>query len=221
MRPEQAVRHSLQARRALAAIVAGLGLVLIAFVFNAAPLFVPGVALVFIVIWAVFWLYWIVAAFSMRRGRVPWSRELGVRVTIAAIVWLLVRVGALHGPGSKPDAWRVGLGLIFLGAGLGVAVWARRHIGRNWGMPMTRGNQSELVTAGAYRLVRHPIYSGLLLAVGGTAVAFSVTWLIGAFLAAVYFVYSAKVEEHYLAEQFPDGYPAYQRSTKMLMPHIF
>lgn len=55
----------------------------------------------------------------------------------------------------------------------------------------------------------------------GTAVALSWTWLIAAALAGIYFVYSATVEEHYLAKQFPDTYPAYRHSTKMLVPYVF
>jgi protein-S-isoprenylcysteine O-methyltransferase Ste14 len=46
-------------------------------------------------------------------------------------------------------------------------------------------------------------------------------WLIAVVLAGVYFVYSATVEERYLAKQFPDTYPMYRRSTKMLVPFIF
>ena len=51
--------------------------------------------------------------------------------------------------------------------------------------------------------------------------ALSWLWLIAVALAGVYFVYSATVEERYLTEQFPDAYPAYRRSTKMLVPFIF
>lgn len=54
-----------------------------------------------------------------------------------------------------------------------------------------------------------------------TAVALSWLWLTAVALAGVYFVYSATVEEHYLTGQFPDTYPAYKRSTKMLVPFIF
>jgi len=68
--------------------------------------------------------------------------------------------------------------------------------------------------------VRHPIYSGILLAGAGTAVALSWRWLVVVALAAVYFLYSASVEERYLSVQFADTYPAYKRSTKMLLPFI-
>jgi protein-S-isoprenylcysteine O-methyltransferase Ste14 len=179
------------------------------------------VACIVAVVWAAFWLYWLVAAFSMKRGRVPWSRELGVRAVLVVIVIVLIRAGALRDRGLNTDAWRAGVGLALLAAGLGFAVWARVKLGRNWGMPMTQKNEPELVTGGPYRLVRHPIYSGILLAGAGTAVTLSWIWLIAAGLAAIYFLYSATVEERYLAGQFPNSYPAYRRSTKMLVPFLF
>jgi protein-S-isoprenylcysteine O-methyltransferase Ste14 len=76
------------------------------------------------------------------------------------------------------------------------------------------------VTSGPYRLVRHPIYSGILAAGMGTVVALSWLWITVVALAGVYFLYSATVEERYLADTFPDEYPAYKRSTKMLVPFI-
>lgn len=179
------------------------------------------VELVFAVVWTAFWLYWLVAAFSMKRGRVPWSRELGIRAVLAVIVILLIRLGAFRDHGLNTDPWRAGLGLVLFALGLGFAIWARLNIGRNWGTPMTQKNDPELVTSGPYHLVRHPIYSGVLVAGVGTAVALSWMWLIAAVLAGIYFVYSATVEERFLTEQFPDTYPAYKRSTKMLVPFVF
>jgi protein-S-isoprenylcysteine O-methyltransferase Ste14 len=178
------------------------------------------VELVFAVGWAAFWLYWIVAAFSTKRSRIAWSRELRIRALIAVVVIVLIRLGAFRGHGLSTDPWRTGVGLALFVVGLGFAIWARIHIGRNWGTPMTRKDEPELVTSGPYRLVRHPIYSGILAAIAGTGVALSWTWLIVAALAGVYFLYSALVEERYLTGQFPDEYPVYRRSTRMLIPFI-
>jgi protein-S-isoprenylcysteine O-methyltransferase Ste14 len=179
------------------------------------------VELVFGIGWAAFWIYWIVAAFSMKRGHVSWSRELRIRAVVFVGAIVLVRFGAFKHDGLNSDPWRAGLGLFLFAVGLGFAIWARLHIGRNWGTPMSKKDQPELVTSGPYRLVRHPIYSGILLAGAGTAVALSWIWLIALALAAVYFIYSATVEERYLTEQFPDTYPRYKSSTKMLVPFIF
>jgi protein-S-isoprenylcysteine O-methyltransferase Ste14 len=171
--------------------------------------------------WGAFLLYWLVAAFSMKRGRIPWARELRIRAVIAVIVVVLIRVGALRGQGVNTDPLRAGLGIVLFALGLAFAIWARVNIGRNWGSPMTQKDEPELVTSGPYRLVRHPIYSGILVAGVGTAVALSWLWLIAVGLAGIYFLYSATVEERYLAEQFHNAYPAYKHSTKMLLPFIF
>ena len=179
------------------------------------------VELVFAVGWAAFWLYWLVAAFSVKRGRMPWSRELRIRVVLVVLVILLIRLGVFRGHGLNTDPGRAGIGLVFFALGLGFAIWARVHIGRNWGPPMTQKDEPELVTSGPYHLVRHPIYSGILAAGLGTAVALSWWWLIAVALAGVYILYSAKIEERYLTDQFPDDYPDYKRSTKMLVPFIF
>jgi protein-S-isoprenylcysteine O-methyltransferase Ste14 len=141
---------------------------------------------------------------------------------IVALAVILVRVGAFrsHG-GESASPWRAGLGLVLFGAGLAFAIWARVHLGRNWGTPMTQKDEPELVTTGPYHLVRHPIYSGIILAGIGTAVALGWMWLVPIALAAVYFVYAATVEERQLRRQFPVDYPAYRRSTKMLVPFVF
>jgi protein-S-isoprenylcysteine O-methyltransferase Ste14 len=179
------------------------------------------VELIFEIGWAAFWLYWLVAAFSMKRGRVPWSRELRIRVVIVAVVVVLVRAGVFRHHGLNHNPWLAAVGLVLFVLGLAFAVWARLHLGRNWGTPMTQKLDPELVTSGPYRFVRHPIYSGILAAGVGTALALSWFWLVGVALAAVYFVYSATVEERFLTEQFPGAYPPYKRSTRMLVPFVF
>jgi protein-S-isoprenylcysteine O-methyltransferase Ste14 len=182
---------------------------------------VRAVELVLGIGWAVFWGYWLVAAFSMKRSRVPWSRELSIRAVLAVLVILLLRWGAFRGHRIDSDPWRAGLGLVLFAGGLAFAVWARLHIGRNWGTPMSQKDDPELVTSGPYRLVRHPIYTGILLAGAGTAVALSWTWLIVVALVGGYFGYSAIVEERNLIKQFPDSYPAYRRSTRLMVPFVF
>ena len=179
------------------------------------------VELVLAIGWAAFWIYWFLAALTMKRGRVPWSRELPVRAVIVVCAFLLLRLGAFRGGDLNSDPLRAGLGLSLFAVGLGFAIWARVHIGRNWGTPMSQKDEPELVTSGPYRLVRHPIYSGILAAGVGTAVALSWMWLVAVALAGLYFIYSATVEERYLTQEFPDAYPAYRHLTKMLVPLLF
>jgi protein-S-isoprenylcysteine O-methyltransferase Ste14 len=145
---------------------------------------------------------------------------LRIRALIVVLVILMIRLGVFRGHSGGTGPLRAGIGLALFAAGLAFAIWARLHIGRNWGAPMTRKDEPELVTSGPYRLVRHPIYSGILAAGVGTAIALGWPWLIAVGLAGIYFIYSATVEERYLSEQFPEDYPAYKRSTKMLVPFV-
>jgi protein-S-isoprenylcysteine O-methyltransferase Ste14 len=179
------------------------------------------IELVFVVGWSGFWLYWILAAARTKRGRIAWSRELRIRVLVIVVAFVLARLGVFRGHGVHTDPWREVVGISLFVLGLGFAIWARVHIGRNWGTPMTQKVEPELVTSGPYRFVRHPIYSGIIVAGLGTAVGLTWFWLAAVALGGVYFLYAATVEERYLTEQFPDAYPAYKRSSKMLVPFVF
>ena len=104
--------------------------------------------------------------------------------------------------------------------GIALAIWARVYLGRNWGMPTSQKADPELVTSGPYRFVRHPIYTGILIALLGTALATNLLGLIIVGLLGAYFYYSASVEEKNLTATFPTAYPAYRASTKMLIPFV-
>ncbi len=170
--------------------------------------------------WLLFWAYWLAAAFGMKSGRNRWRHFAGARLVTVVVVVALLRVKAFRGHVGH-DAWLAGIGLGLFVAGLALAIWARLHLGRNWGTPMSEKDEPELVTSGPYRWIRNPIYSGLILAMIGTAVAVTLTWLVVAVVAGGFFGYSAVVEQRYLAARFPDSYPAYRNSTKMLVPFVF
>jgi protein-S-isoprenylcysteine O-methyltransferase Ste14 len=171
--------------------------------------------------WAVFWIYWIAASVGVKAGRTRWARFAGVRVVIILVFLLLLRLRVLKRQAVTVDPWLQVIGLAIFLLGLALAVWARVYLGRNWGMPMSEKADPELVTTGPYSTVRHPIYSGIILAMVGTTVAVSLYWLAAVVLLAAYFLYSAVMEERYMAGLFPDTYPHYKQSTKMLIPFIF
>jgi protein-S-isoprenylcysteine O-methyltransferase Ste14 len=171
--------------------------------------------------WAVFWIYWLVASLGAKAGRTRWTQFAGIRVAVVLIVLLLLRLRVLKGHAVTSDPWLKGIGLALFLLGLALAVWARIYIGRNWGMPMSEKADPELVTTGPYRKVRHPIYSGIILAMTGTAMAVSLYWLIAVAVLGAYFIYSAVMEERRMAELFPAAYPDYKRSTRMLIPFVF
>ncbi len=171
--------------------------------------------------WVAFWVYWLAAAGGVKEGRTRWGRFAGLRVAILLIVLLLLRSKAFGHANPADNPWLQGVGLAVFVSGLAVAVWARVSLGRNWGMPMTEKVDPELVTTGPYCRVRHPIYSGIILATIGTTIAVSLYWLVAVVLLGVYFIVSAVMEERFMVTRFPDSYPQYKKSTKMLIPFIF
>jgi protein-S-isoprenylcysteine O-methyltransferase Ste14 len=176
--------------------------------------------------WVVFWLYWLVASFTAKssRGRFGggWGGFAWTRIGLVILVVFLLRKQFSGGGDSVGQFGRNpvlgGIGLAVWLAGLGIAVWARLYIGRNWGMPMTRRENPELVTTGPYRYVRHPIYSGIILGVLGTALATTLAGLVVVAVVIAVFTFAATREEKFLAGEFPDSYPAYKARTKMLIP---
>jgi protein-S-isoprenylcysteine O-methyltransferase Ste14 len=183
-------------------------------------------------LWLAFAVCWLVLAqFNKKASRgaprwAAWRLRLAILVAVILLVRfrrhavasfaLSVNHALLHS--STALQW-VGVGLCL--AGFGFAVWARVHIGRNWGMPMSLREGHELVTSGPYAYVRHPIYSGLMLALIGSALTMGLLLLLILPLYFAYFIFSARSEERTMLAQFPDAYPAYRRRTKMLIPFVF
>jgi protein-S-isoprenylcysteine O-methyltransferase Ste14 len=170
--------------------------------------------------WVAFWVFWLVASTGAKAGRTRWGQFAGIRVGIILVLLLLLRLRAFKGHVGTNDPWLEGIGLAVFLLGLALAIWARVYLGRNWGMPMSQKADPELVTSGPYSRVRHPIYSGIILAMIGTTIAVSLYWLVAVVLLGAYFLYSAIMEERSMARLFPDTYPEYKRSTKMLIPFI-
>ncbi len=174
---------------------------------------------VFLAGWVAFWVYWLGSAVGVKPGRSNWTRWAAVRVVLILILVLFARLFSGHQVTTGP--WLQGIGLALFVLGLGLAVWARVYLGQNWGAPMSEKDEPELVRTGPYRRVRHPIYSGIILAMVGTTVAVSLYWLVAVLVLGGYFILSAIVEESNMARLFPDEYPDYKRSTKMLIPFVF
>jgi protein-S-isoprenylcysteine O-methyltransferase Ste14 len=175
---------------------------------------------IIVVGWAAFWMYWLVASIGVKSGKTRWTQFAGFRVVAILVILLLIRQRVFKGHAATSDPWLQGIGTALFVMGLALAVWARVYLGRNWGMPMSKKADPELVTTGPYRTVRHPIYSGIILAMIGTTMAVSVYWLAAVVLVGAWFLYSAVMEDRYMAGLFPSTYPGYKRSTKMLIPYL-
>jgi protein-S-isoprenylcysteine O-methyltransferase Ste14 len=113
------------------------------------------------------------------------------------------------------------LGVVLLATGLGFTVWARRHLGRNWSASVVVKEGHVLVRTGPYRYVRHPIYSGILLAFLGMVVTIG-EWrgLVALLLAGVSFVVKSRAEERQMLETFPE-YTEYARGTAAIVPLVY
>jgi len=168
--------------------------------------------------WIIFWVYWLASAFGVKEGRAS-RRRVPLNGLSALAVILILR--AFRGGSLAVHSPVLGaIGAVVFASGVALAIWARVCLGRNWGMPMTQKAEPELVTSGPYRFVRHPIYSGLLAALLGTALASNLGGLIIVAVLGGYFYYSASVEEKNLTATFPNAYPAYRINTKMLIPFV-
>jgi protein-S-isoprenylcysteine O-methyltransferase Ste14 len=180
--------------------------------------------------WLVLIVVWAVSAFGAKRsagGSFAWRREIGLRIGILMLIVLAVRLPIVRNGLRDARGYLVNtslalgiIGVVLCGLGVGLALWARFSLGRNWGLPMTRKENPELITNGPYAFARHPIYGGIILGLVGSALAQSPFWIVPLVLAACYFVYSARREEKLMTEQFPQAYPDYRRRTKMFVPFI-
>jgi protein-S-isoprenylcysteine O-methyltransferase Ste14 len=168
--------------------------------------------------WILFWVYWLVSAGSSKESvEGGWRTRLtGVSAVGIFLIAGVLRLGGL----AAHSVVLAATGTLLFACGIALAVWARLHLGRNWGMPMTQRAEPELVTSGPYRFVRHPIYSGLLTAVVGTALVNNLLGLIVVAALGAYFYYCGIVEERNLVATFPQAYPEYRSRTKMLIPFL-
>jgi protein-S-isoprenylcysteine O-methyltransferase Ste14 len=107
--------------------------------------------------------------------------------------------------------------------GVAFAIWARLVLGRNWsGLVMTVKEQHELVQGGPYAIVRHPIYTGLLLAMLGTALTIgTLATYVGVAAGLVAFLIRVNVEERLMCEQFGAAHDAYRQRTRKLIPFVW
>ena len=177
--------------------------------------------------WIAWCLYWLCASFNAkpsRRSETVVSRLTHYVPLILGITLLTFSrlAGAALGhrflPRSAALFW---IGAVFLLAGLLFSVAARRHLGGNWSSRVTVKQDHTLTRSGPYRLVRHPIYTGLLLAVLGNAIALG-EWrgLVALALFSAAFLRKIQIEERFMLEQFGDAYMRYRKEVAALVPGL-
>jgi len=175
--------------------------------------------------WIAFVISWLALAIVFRDGgtRYGSARTRGVRLVLAIAILFAVRnTASTIEPlgGLTRDKAGAAAGAALCVVGLAFAIWARVALGRNWGMPMTLHDNPELVTSGPYRLVRHPIYTGVSAMMIGTALVYPLAAL-ACLVWIGYAVFSALREERDMERRFPGVYSDYKRRSKMLVPFLF
>ncbi|MGH7075364.1 MAG: methyltransferase family protein [Stellaceae bacterium] len=130
--------------------------------------------------------------------------------------WLPYWLSGRALPCNELTAW---MGIAVMVVGLGISVWARRHLAGWWSSAVTLKQDHQLIRSGPYRWVRHPIYTGLLLGMLGTAIA------VGEWHSFVSFPFIAAalcrkiaIEESFLRQAFPEDYERYRAEVPALIP---
>lgn len=176
-------------------------------------------------LWLAFCVIWLVSALKTKpaQQRESISSRLSYTVFVFAAFYLVfgkeITRPWLRIHLFPPNRLSEVLGVALTAAGIGFAVWARFYLGGNWSGTVTVKVGHELVRTGPYRFVRHPIYTGLIVALLGTALQRAqVRDLIAILLLYVGFKMKSKIEEHAMISTFGAEYAEYSRRTGAIVP---
>ena len=177
--------------------------------------------------WIIFIAVWLLAATSAKRTiyRESSGERAPYWILLVIAYFLVFRSNTLPSPfdwlaipHAKSSAWA---GALLCVCGLVFAIWARMILGRNWSGVITLKEGHELIERGPYRIVRHPIYTGILTMFAGTAVAIGYFGgFIGLLLLFVSFWMKLKREEDLMLKHFPEEYSGYQHRVKRIIPFL-
>lgn len=179
-------------------------------------------------LWMAWVLYWYLGAGTLKpvaRRESGWQRASHFGpIWIAVLLFVLPdhRLGILV-TRLWPGTWTgyfIGVALVVLG--LGFSVLARLHLGANWSAEVTLKQDHSLVRSGPYRWLRHPIYTGLLVAFAGSAVALD-QWrgVLALLIMLTALVFKLRREERWMTAQFGAEYVDYRRASWALVPFVW
>jgi protein-S-isoprenylcysteine O-methyltransferase Ste14 len=176
-------------------------------------------------LWTLLMLVWLALWFGMKRAKkreTRWERLQHV-VPVLLAFWLLFGnqskvLDMRLFPETPVSLW---VGVLVTALGVGISIWARVSLGANWSGTVTLKKDHELIRKGLYRWIRHPIYTGILVAFLGTelikghalgGLGFALLWLS--------FYIKARREENFLRQEFGEGFEEHARQTGMFLPRL-
>ncbi len=182
---------------------------------------------IFPVMWIAYIVYWRAMAEDVKvneRIEPAGFRLVRAALMLIAILLLLlprIPVPFLNDRFVPQGLWTFWCGVTITAGGLLFSIWGRRHLGRNWSRSVTVKQDHELITSGPYAFVRHPIYTGLLTAFAGSALARG-QWggVLAVVLVFVGLWQKLTLEEKWMREQFGRVYERYCEQTKALVPFV-
>jgi protein-S-isoprenylcysteine O-methyltransferase Ste14 len=175
--------------------------------------------------WIVFLVYWIVGAIKTRATREKESFASRSAVLLIEVVGFVLIFSGSMGVGFLGTRFiprtmvSAILGMVLTWSGVGLAIWARYHLAENWSARVTIKEDHQLIRTGPYTHLRHPIYSGLVLATIGSALVID-EWrcVLGICLVLAGYCFKARKEEAMLSQQFGDAFREHQKHTGFLIP---
>jgi len=176
--------------------------------------------------WFIFIFVWVVSASRTKRTveRQSLASALAHRIPIGLGWWLLIlpKWSRIADRQVIPrTAFFQLTGAVICLYGLFFTLWARRTLAGNWSSDVTFKRDHELIRTGPYRIVRHPIYTGLLVMWFGTAIQIGqVRGIFSLLLVTIGFWIKLSQEERLMMQHFPEAYPGYQREVKALIPFV-
>ena len=178
-------------------------------------------------LWLLFGVYWLVSALKRKKTkqRETVLQRVGYTLPLFVGFYLLYQPEPLYSwldnrffPAGPLGEW---LGVFLTAAGIGVAFWARWHLGTNWSGVVTLKEGHELIRTGPYRSIRHPIYTGILLGLLGTAITFgAVRGLFAMAIVWLSFYIKARREESFLTQEFGPNFAEHKQHTGMFLPRF-
>ena len=178
-------------------------------------------------LWSAFFVIWMVWGLATKRTqtRVSFASQAPYLIFTASAFYAMfshyLAFGWMRLHVLPRGLWIANLGIAITAVGLLFAIWARAYLGRNWSGAVTVKVGHQLIRSGPYRWVRHPIYSGMILALIGTAInRGQLRGFIAVVLLYIGFTMKSHIEERFMTNTFGAEYDEYRRTTGGIVPRL-